>query len=105
MDIFRYRCLPCKKVFGCEAGWKEHGYYSYLSSNKNCRCDVFVNGKYSHSVDYVNPLKRQRQFKGKYERETLEALITKTYIESPSLIPDPKRQKTEIGRASCRERV
>jgi hypothetical protein len=58
MNVFRYRCLPCAKIFACEAGWKEHGYYSYLNSNKNCRCDVFENFKYSYSVDYVNSMKR-----------------------------------------------
>lgn len=58
MDTFRYRCLTCSKLFACEAGWKEHAHYSYVSCKKNCRCDVFANGKYSHSVDYVNPIKR-----------------------------------------------
>jgi hypothetical protein len=46
MDAFRYRCLSCALVFACEAGWKEHGYYSYLRSKKNCRCDVFEKGMY-----------------------------------------------------------
>ena len=91
MDVFRYRCLPCAKVFACEAGWKEHGYYSYLSSKKECRCDVFENGKYSYTVNYINPLKRKRQFKGKEELAILEELIKKTYIEAPSLTPEPKR--------------
>lgn len=36
MDTFRYRCLPCKRLFACETGWKEHGHYSYTSSKKNC---------------------------------------------------------------------
>jgi hypothetical protein len=96
MDTFRFRCLTCSKIFACEAGWKEHGYYSYLNSNKSCRCDVFKNGKYDYSVNYVNSLKRQRQFKGKEERETLEALIQKTLIEQVSLESEPKRQKTTL---------
>jgi len=58
MDTFRYRCLTCSKLFACEAGWKEHAYYSHVTMQKNCRCDVFTNGKYSHSVDYVDPIKR-----------------------------------------------
>lgn len=75
MDTFRYRCLTCSKLLGCEAGWKEHAYYSYVSSKKNCRCDVFANGKYSYSICYENQMKRKRQFKGKDELQTLEALI------------------------------
>lgn len=32
MDTVRYRCLTCEKMFACEAGWQEHGYYSKLNN-------------------------------------------------------------------------
>ena len=58
MDTFWYRCLPCEKIFACEAGWKEHAYYTYVSTQKNCKCDIFKDAKYVHSVNYVNPIMR-----------------------------------------------
>ena len=63
-ESYKYRCLTCKKVFSCEAAWKEHGSYTQLNSNKNCKCDVFKNGKYAYTVNYVNPIKQNRHFKG-----------------------------------------
>ena len=56
MSAFRYRCLPCEKIFGCEAGWYEHAYCIYSSKQQDCKCDIFESGKYSHSITYLNPI-------------------------------------------------
>ena len=73
MEEFRYRCQTCKKVFSCEAGWKEHEDWM-LKCGRICDCDVFSYGKYKYSLYGQKSNKYQRTIQEK-ERKKLEALI------------------------------
>ena len=79
MDTFRYRCLTCSKMFACEAGWKEH-----TIIRSGCKCDLFKDGEYSHTIRAHSGYKRKRSFKDG-ELEELEAEIKMTYLHEPKL--------------------
>lgn len=45
----RYRCINCSKVFLSELDWQKHE--KFMSTcGRACKCDVFLNGKYSHTI-------------------------------------------------------
>lgn len=67
----RYRCINCSKIFSRELDWQKHE--SLMSTcGKVCKCDVFLNGKYSHTIgkEIIEPEKRIMEIK---EIEKLEA--------------------------------
>jgi hypothetical protein len=91
MESYRYRCLTCSKHFSCKAGWKEH----YSTQNTYCKCDVFEDKKYKHTITANSGAKFKRNFRDG-ELEDLEAEIALTYLNEPVLEVLPKKPKSEL---------
>ena len=92
MEEFRYRCVICKKLFSCEAGWRSHTEWMSVCG-RTCTCDVFSYSKYSYSLQGTTGKSYQRTIDTK-ELKKLEALI-ETTMKKPELI-EPEKFKSEL---------
>ena len=98
MDEFRYRCAICKKLFSCEAGWKEHKEWMQTCGRTTCVCDIFSYGKYVHSVSAWGTNKPYQRTMEKNELRKIEAMIDTTMKKPESIEPEKLKTMLETKR-------